>query len=77
MAEYLVPLEAGHLGCLSEFGGYFRFIIIQTENAASHKYTAQTTGVVRAIPEIVGNSMLIPSQDSFNRFFFMRLKSAI
>ena len=45
-------------------------ILINAENAASHKYVVQNgRSMFRAISESVGNSVLIPSQNSFK---FMR-----
>lgn len=47
---------------------YFGFAI-NAENATLHKHTEQNSRrVFRTISETVGNSVLIPSQNSFNEF---------
>ena len=55
----------------SRVAQYFDFIVINAENTTLHKYTVQNgRSMFRAISEIVGNSVLIPSQYSLNDFFF-------
>lgn len=53
---------------------YFSFMITGAENVPSHKYTAQNgRSTIRAISDIsdaVGNSVLIPNQNSLDDFFF-------
>lgn len=48
---------------------YFDFIIVSTENATSHKYIVQNgRSIFRTTSEIVGNSVLILSQNSLSGF---------
>jgi hypothetical protein len=46
---------------------YFGFVIINSENSTLHKHIEQSSqSVFRTISEAVGNSVLIPCQNSFN-----------
>lgn len=56
-------------------GIYFDFIIVRAENTVSHKHTTKGQDVLGAISEVVGNSVLIPSQNSINNFS-LKCKSA-
>ena len=52
---------------ISRVDQYFDFIIVNTNNAALHKYVVQNgRSMFRAISKTVGNSVLHPSQNSFN-----------
>ena len=63
---------AGQAACSMFFrvDQYFDFIIVSAENTTLHKYIAQNVrSIFRAISEIVGNPVLVPSQKSINWFF--------
>lgn len=49
---------------------HFDFVVSEAENIASHKYTTQHgRKTFRPASEIVGDSIQIPSQNSFKYFF--------
>lgn len=51
---------------------YFDFIIYNTKNATLQKQIAQNmTSMAGAISEIIGNSVFIRSQNSFNELVFL------
>ena len=61
---------AGHReSLLFRVNQYFDFIIVSATNAASYKYIVLNgISTFRDISEFVGNSVLTPSQNSFNKF---------
>lgn len=51
---------------------YFRLVIFNAENSTLLKHIMQNgRSVFRAISEIVGNSILIPSQNSLNNLYYI------
>lgn len=68
MAEYLILQDNEHLQGFS-VGEYFDFTVASAKNPASYKYIVQNSRhVLRDISEIVGNSVLTPSQNLFSNF---------
>jgi hypothetical protein len=54
---------------------YFDFITVNAENLTSLRHRVQNgRSMVRGISNFAGNSVVLPSQNSSNDFFFMTIK---